>query len=105
MREVRRRDVDGQRATATEPRLERREPRHLLDQRREILGARFGDLIAEREQVDVEIARADLRAAFILFAESDARLDLAVQALLFGDDVGAGAVLLDQVSHWAVGDS
>jgi hypothetical protein len=105
MREVRRRDVDRQRAAAAESRLERREPRHLFDQRRQIFGARFGDLVAQGEQVDVEVTRADLRLAFVFFAERDASLDLAVEALLFRDDVRAEAVLLDQVAHKAVGDS
>ena len=46
----------GSERAAAEPRLERREPRHLLDQRRQILGARFGDLVAQRQQIFVEVA-------------------------------------------------
>src|SRR5262249_37478709 len=98
MREVRRRDVDGQRAAAAEPRLQRREPRHLLDQRRKVFGARFADLIAEREQIAVEIRRPAARARGFL-AHRDTRLYLAIQSLFFGDDGCTRTALGDFGGH------
>jgi hypothetical protein len=105
VREVRRRDVHRQRLAAAEPRLERREPRHLLDQRRQVLGARLGDLIAQRQEVGVEVRRADLRPIIALLAERDPGLHLAVEALFLRDDLSCGAVLGDLVRHRVTGES
>ena len=73
--------------------LQRREPRHLLDERRQILGARFGDLIAQREQICIEVRCAELRPPVVFLAHRDARLDLAEQALLLRDDRRGGTCL------------
>ena len=98
VREVRRRDVDRQRAAAADSRAERREPCHLLHQRREVLGARFGDLVAQRQQILVEVARAD--PVFIrFFAQRDPGLDLAVEAFLFRDDRRGVAAFFDFLAH------
>jgi len=105
VREVRRRDVDRQRAPAAEPRLERCEPRHLFDQRRQIFGPRFGDLVAQRQQILVEIARSDLRPALIFFADRDPRLDLAEQPLFLRDDARGRAAFRDFVRHQGIGES
>ena len=45
--EVRRIDIDGQRLASTQAATQRREPRHLFDEGRQILGACFGDLVAQ----------------------------------------------------------
>jgi hypothetical protein len=104
MREVRRRDVDGQRATAAEPRSQRCKARHLLHERRQILGARFADLIAQREQILVEVRRAYARA-HVFLPHGDARLYLTVQTLLLGDNLGAGAAFRYFGGHWGNGES
>ena len=99
MREVWRRDVDRKLATATEARFEGREARHLLDEWRQIFCARFGDLVAQRKQVCIEIRCAYGGTAFVFLAHRHARLDLAEQALLLRDDRGGGCVFRHFVGH------
>jgi hypothetical protein len=98
VREVRGADVDRQRHAATEPRGERREARHLLDQGREILRARFGDLIAERDEVRIEVAGPDL-GPLVLVPHGHPGLDLAEKPLLVRDDARAGTAFFDLVTH------
>jgi len=50
----------------------------------------------------------DLRSPFalvVLFADRDARLDLAVESLLFGDHARSVAAFDDLVTHQVVGES
>jgi hypothetical protein len=105
VREVRRRDVDRQLLAAAEPAAQRREPGHLLDERRQVLGAGLGDLVAQRDQVGIEITGADLGAAVVLISERDPRLDLPVQALLLGDDLRRRGALCDFIAHPGTGES
>ena len=88
----------GTRTIAAEPRLQRCEPGHLLDQRRQIFGARFCDLIAQRQEVVVEVGGADLRP-LLLFAHGDARLHVPVETLFLGDHLRGVAILCDLLAH------
>jgi hypothetical protein len=63
VREVRRLQIDRQRLAAAEPAAQRRQPGHLLDQRRQVLAARLGDLVAQRQQVAVDVIGAQWRGA------------------------------------------
>ncbi len=104
VREVRRVDVHRQRLAAAEPAAQRRQPGHLLDQRRQVLAARLGDLVAQRQQVAVEVGRAQGRLALVLVAERHPRRDLREQALLVGHDLRAGAAGREWFTHegWAL---
>ena len=73
---------------------------HLLDERRQILGARLGDLVAQREQISIDVgARGGWPLISLVFAEGYASRDLSEEAFLLCNDLGAITTGCDGLSH------
>ena len=98
VREVRRRDIDRQRARAAQAAANGRQAGHLLDQGRQILGLGLGDHVAEADELLVEIVGVHT-IDDVFLPEDDAGLDPAVETFLVGDDGRARRPGLHWLGH------